>query len=309
MRRDRIRFGIMADIHHDLVYQASDRLQRFIEHATEEQVDFIIQLGDFCHPTPENKPFRDIWERFEGGKYHVLGNHDMDTCDKRTFMNYLGMPNNYYSFDCGEYHFVVLDPNYYSDNGQRIDFSHGNYVPHGDTVGYVPDEQLAWLRADLADTDKIVIVFSHQSMEETYVGSSVGIHNSLEVRGILKEANEAAGFRKVIACMNGHNHLDGAKVIDDIYFLHINSISYFYMGPQFNEVRYSEEITNRYPVFRQSAPYQDPIFAMVTLEPGLLTIKGRASDFVGKPPVESGFSNANAGHVVSAIISDRKLKF
>ncbi|UKS26972.1 metallophosphoesterase [Paenibacillus sp. HWE-109] len=309
MERNRIRFGLMTDIHQDLMYKASDRLQAFIDHSNKEDLDFIIQLGDFCFPTPENKPFLGIWQQFGGPNYHVLGNHDMDICDKQTIMSYLGMKRNYYSFDCGDYHFIVLDANYFRVDSQYVDYSFGNYSKHADSVSNVTDEQLEWLREDLSQTDKHTILFSHQSLEETHVGTNVGIHNSDKLREILREANQSAGFRKVIACMNGHNHLDGVKVIDDIYFIHMNSISYHYLGPQFNTIRYSEEITEEHPIFRQSVPYEEPIYAIITLEPGLLMIKGKESTYVGPAPNEIGHSNANAGHVVSAKISSRQLKF
>lgn len=309
MEHERIRFGLITDIHQDLMYKASDRLQAFIDECIKEKVDFIIQLGDFCFPLPENKPFLDIWKQFKGPNYHVLGNHDMDKCDKQMMMSFLGMKSNYYSFDCGDYHFVVLDANYFHVDGQYVDYAFSNYSKEGHTVCHVTDEQLEWLRKDLSQTDKPTILFSHQSLEETYVGSNVGIYNSDKLREILREANQIAGFRKVIACMNGHNHLDGAKVIDDIYFLHMNSISYHYLGPQFNTVRYSEEITEKYWILGQSVPYEEPLYAIITLEPGLLTIKGKETTYVGPDPLEIGHNNANAGHVVSAKISSRQLKF
>lgn len=309
MEFERIRFGLITDIHHDLMYKASDRLQAFIDESIQENVDFIVQLGDFCFPIPENEPFLGIWKQFHGPNYHVLGNHDMDICDKEIMMSFLGMKSNYYSFDSGGYHFIVLDPNYFLVGDQYMDYAFSNYSKHGKSVGNITDEQLEWLRKDLSQTDKHTILFSHQSLEETYVGSNVGIHNSDKLREILREANQAAGFRKVIACMNGHNHLDGVKVIDDIYFIHMNSISYHYLGSQFNTVRYSEEITAKHPILRQSVPYEEPLYAIITLEPGLLTIKGKESTYVGPDPNEIGHNNANAGHVVSANISSRQLKF
>jgi hypothetical protein len=309
MAQQKVRFGLMTDIHQDLMYKASDRLSEFITRMNEEKVDFIIQLGDFCFPIPENKPFLSIWEQFDGPRYHVLGNHDMDKCNKQTIMEYLGMERSYYSFDCGDYHFVVLDPNYFRVDGQYVDYELGNYFQHPDSVGNLTEEQLEWLRQDLAGTDKHTVLFSHQSLEETYVGVNVGIHNSSKLRAILQEANQAAGFRKVIACMNGHNHLDGVKVIDDVYFMHINSISYHYLGPDFDVVRYSEEITAKHRILRKSVPYEEPIYAIVTLEAGLLAIEGKETTFVGPPPIECGHRNANAGHVVSAKISNRQLKF
>lgn len=304
----RIRFGLITDVHQDFSDRAIDRLKAFIEHMNREQVDFIIQLGDFCFPIEENREFLSVWESFQGPKYHVLGNHDMDSCDKKTIMDYLGMERNYYSFDCGDYHFVVLDGNYLQTEDGLVDYAHGNYHPYSVRFrNHITDEQLQWLKEDLAATEKTTIIFSHQSLENSYVG----VKSSEAIHQLLRETNEAAGRRKVIACMNGHNHLDGVKVIEDVYFIHVNSSSYFWMGrgAEADPAPYSEEIMAKYPFMKHSVPYRDPLYALVTLEPGWMTIEGRESEFVGQTPEECGHSNVSLGHVVTAKISNRKLKY
>ncbi|SDD51602.1 3',5'-cyclic AMP phosphodiesterase CpdA [Paenibacillus sp. UNCCL117] len=305
----KIRFGLMADVHQDFMYKAEERLAEFVDHMNRERADFIVQLGDFCYPKPENKHFVSIWERFAGPAYHVLGNHDMDRCGKQEMMDYLGMPRNYYSFDSGDYHFVVLDTNYLNLEDGYADYAHGNYHKHPKHIGNVTPEQLDWLKGDLAATGKSTIIFSHQNLESVHLGFNIGIQNSDELLAVLREANAEAGFRKVVACMNGHSHLDGVKVIDDIYFIHINSMSYFYMGKDYERVRYSEEITESHPLLARTAPYREGLYALVTLEPGVLTIEGRETAYVGPPPLECGHSNSNAGHILSAKISSRRLLF
>ncbi|MBD2866482.1 metallophosphoesterase family protein [Paenibacillus oceani] len=305
MAKPVIRFGIMADVHQDLMFNAEKRLQEFILRMNAERVDFIIQLGDFCHPIPENGSFLSIWNEFNGPRYHVLGNHDMDKNDKKTVMSFIGMDRSYYSFDRGPYHFVVLDANYIKLEDREIDYEFGNYVRHPGHIDHISAEQLEWLGQDLAGTNKPTFIFSHQNLDD----SELGIKNGEQVRAILRTANEAAGFRKVVACLNGHNHLDGVKVIDDIYYIHINSMSYYYMGPTFNVIRYSEALTRKYPILAQSAPYEDPLYAIVTLEPGLLTIEGKESGFVGPAPIDCGHVNTAGGHRVTANISRRQLKY
>ncbi|HAA77829.1 TPA: hypothetical protein DCE37_22205, partial [Candidatus Latescibacteria bacterium] len=60
----KVRFGIVSDVHKDVMQEAKP--------------DFILQLGDFCTPIPQNLEFLTIWNRFSGPRYHVIGNHDMD---------------------------------------------------------------------------------------------------------------------------------------------------------------------------------------------------------------------------------------
>jgi 3',5'-cyclic AMP phosphodiesterase CpdA len=303
-----IRFGLMTDVHHDLIPDGPERLSVFIDRMKREQTDFIIQLGDFCFPYPENRPFLQLWEQFSGPKYHVLGNHDMDKTSKKTVLEFLGMDSSYYAFDAGEYHFIVLDTNFIKVNGAFIDYDAGNYFKHSlENINYVSDEQLEWLKEDLKKTNKKTILFSHQSLEYPQKGKTRGIHNSSELRAILREANEQAGFRKVVACFNGHSHIDGVKVIDDIYFIDINSMSYLWMGAEYKTTRYSEEITAKYRLISHTAPYRDPLYAIVTLKPGSLIIQGTETEYVGPSPVECGYSNVASGHLIAPKISSRNL--
>ena len=82
----------------------------------------------------------------------VVGNHDLDLTGKsdlastRTFEGRFGP--RYYSFNRGQVHYVVLDDVFYYGNGY---------------IGYVEDDQLTWLAADLGQIDqgRAVVVFTH----------------------------------------------------------------------------------------------------------------------------------------------------
>ena len=112
-----LRFGVIADVHKDVMHDADQRLQVFIDEMTKRKVDFILQLGDFCIPTSDNLGFMEIWNSFRGRRYHVLGNHDTDGNEtdhperfkRETTVEYWGMKDRYYSFDHRGIHFVVLD--------------------------------------------------------------------------------------------------------------------------------------------------------------------------------------------------------
>ena len=57
-----ITFGLVADVHKDLMPDANGRLEVFIEQAQKRKVDFIIQMGDFCFAEIKNKEFLNIWK-------------------------------------------------------------------------------------------------------------------------------------------------------------------------------------------------------------------------------------------------------
>ncbi|MEM7385186.1 MAG: metallophosphoesterase [Verrucomicrobiota bacterium] len=267
-----LRFGLIADVHKDIMHDADARLKVFIDRMTEAKVDFIVQLGDFCIPKEENQGFLDIWNEFSGPRYHVLGNHDTDGGYRREqTVGWWEMPDRYYAFDRGGVHFVVLD---------------GNDRPENHAGGYprfMAADQLAWLRKDLAGTRLPTVVFSHQSLEREKKG---GVQNGGEVRKVLEAANQQAGTRKVMACFSGHHHRDYVRQINNIVYPQINSASYHWVGSAFQKIRYSEAIDKSFPMIKNTVPYKDALFALVTvdLRRGFMSIEGRRSTFVGPPP-------------------------
>lgn len=299
-----LRFGVMADLHQDIMHDGLERLQVFMDRMKEEQVDFIIQLGDFCFPLPENDVILTIWNQFEGPQYHVLGNHDMDRNDKQEIQDYLGMPSNYYAFDAGTFHFIVLDVNYYMHDNQYIDYNNGNYYAHSPQLPYIPDEQLQWLIDDLSRTDRHTIIFSHQSLHNPLEGAL----NRDDIHAVLVAANQAAGFHKVMACFNGHNHVDACITHDGIHYIEVNSMSNQWLGEGY-EYDYDEpSLLNRRPALKYVAMYQDPLYMTVTLTPNNIQIEGIQSAFIGPTPLERGHSGIVCGYETTAAISHRNLK-
>ena len=97
----------------------------------------------------------------------TLGNHEMYTLDwkmrePRAYLNYFDVPSNgnttfdrhYYSYDYGDVHYVVLDTQLYESNHEDNHDTH-----HPDLY----DEQVQWLRQDLAsNTKKWTVVLMHR---------------------------------------------------------------------------------------------------------------------------------------------------
>jgi predicted phosphodiesterase len=273
-----VRFGICADVHKDIMHDADQRLQVFIDEMKEGDVDFIIELGDFMQPQDYNASFLNIWKSFNGPSYHVLGNHDMDNSDGERFsreytVSHLNMPSRYYSFDREGFHFIVLDGN---DRKEP---------PQEGYARYMGTEQLDWLKRDLAGTSAPVIIFSHQSIEDPG-----GVENAADVRRILEEANLLAGKKKVIACFSGHHHIDFNTEINGIHYIQVNSMSYVWMGGDYLHVRYSKEVDEQHPYVKYTSPYRDPIFATIEVDSrGTITIDGNESSWVGPDPWELGY--------------------
>jgi predicted phosphodiesterase len=286
-----VRFGVCADVHKDVMHDADERLKVFVDRMNQEKVDFTIQLGDFCRPYAHNDGFMAVWRSFAGPAYHVLGNHDMDGgFTREQTVAYFKMPAQYYAFDRGGFHFIVLDGN------DKTDPPQSGYARH------IGTEQQQWLRRQLEQTDRPIIVFSHQSLE-----APGGLENGAAIRKILEDANRAAGKRKVVACFNGHHHIDHSHRVNGIDYIHINSMSYFWMGSDYQHVRYSDQIDKKYPWIKYTVPYRDPLFALVTLESdGTIRIEGTQSEWVGPSPWDLGYPKDKDSHIVPGI-SNRQL--
>ena len=296
--RKPLRFGLCADPHQDLMHDGEQRLRAFIDEMKATKPDFILQLGDFCRPYEKNRNFIKIWEEFQGPRYHVLGNHDTDGGFKwPQVLKFWGAEKEYYSFDQGGWHFVVLNGNEKNPKGSK------GYPRH------IGETQRGWLADDLKKTKLPTILFCHQSLESI----DEGVDNKEEVRAILEGANKGAGWQKVGLCFSGHHHIDFQRAIAGITYVQINSMSYFYMGVSNAKPRVSPEIDKAHPIYRTSALYKDALYTTVTLgASGEVAIAGKSSEFLGGSPAELGYK-FKAGHDtdernVVAKISPRRIR-
>lgn len=280
-----VTFAVVSDLHQDIAHDAEERLGTFLRAANDNQVDFIIELGDFCMPKEENKPFLKRWQDYAGEKYMLLGNHDMDNCSKEEVMQFIGMNNRYYSFDKGDFHFVVLDPNNIYDGEKYIPYENGNYFGYGEKVSYVDPEQVEWLKKDLQSTDKRCIIFSHQSFE-------CSSQNREEIRKIFEDENLRAGYKKVAVAFSGHDHTNYMKEINGIAYIQINSASNQWVGEKYAcPERFSDEINQKRPALKYTLPYKDALYGIVTLTGDGMQLKGVKSEFIAPGPEELGITD------------------
>lgn len=303
-KKGSVSFGIVADAHQDLMPDVEGRLASFIEMSGRKNADFILQLGDFCFPKKENRGFMDIWATFQKPKYHVLGNHDMDLSSKEETMDYWGMPAKYYSFDQSGFHFIVLDANYINRGGSYSDYDTANFYIDSSLRTWINPEQLEWLKDDLDKTDKPCIIFSHQSL----VNDLWGVKNRSLVQEIFEAANRKAGKQKVLACFNGHNHIDYYRKLNGIYYIDINSLSYQWLGEKYQyKHRYGAEVDEKYPMMVNMAPYKDPLFAFIEINETGIKIGGHSSQYIGPSPESLGLTKQVYGYPFTANISSRDL--
>ena len=299
-----VRFAIASDFHAPDIPDGEHRVATFIKAANDEKVDFIIELGDFCRLDSASQVYRDLWNSFPGSKYHVIGNHDMDRYTFEEYTQGMNMPARYYSFDQGDFHFIVLDGNNLFDGKKYTHYARANYYVDAKKRAHIDPEQMEWLKKDLAATNKRCILFSHQSIEEA-------LNNGAEVRKILEAENQRAGFKKVVMAFGGHNHSNYSKEINGITYVQINSASYVWIGePTRTEERYPKEINDRFGgILKYSMTYTEPLYAIVTLNSKGATLKGTDAEFVPPTPKDLNMNDSVGVFPLVSNIKDVKVKF
>ncbi|MEY4566717.1 MAG: hypothetical protein RLY14_1687 [Planctomycetota bacterium] len=213
-----LRIGLLTDMHHADKEPAGTRyyretLGKLKEAGSEfqkQRLSFVIELGDFIDAAEsveiEQEYLRTINREFtklSNDRHYVLGNHCVDTLKKEEFLLEVQQEKSYYSFDRGDWHFIVLDACFRSDGEpyQRKNFEW--------TDANIPAAEMAWLEKDLQSTDKKTIVFAHQRLD---VSNNHGVKNNAQVRKIFEAS------KKVQVVLQGHSHQNDLKEIGGIHY-------------------------------------------------------------------------------------------
>jgi Icc protein len=186
-----------------------------------DKAAFAIQGGDHIFdalgvPTTRSLSLFDMYDKTEqdlGLKvYHTVGNHDvfgiytesgMKPTDplygKKYFTDHIG--KRYYSFDAKGVHFIVLDSIF--------------ITPDRHYEGRVDDEQLAWLRADLAaqSSTQPILVVSHIPLVTAYdlYNDEVVAANPRPHQLAVANSNHIFPLfhgKNVLGVLQGHTHVN-----------------------------------------------------------------------------------------------------
>lgn len=213
-----IRIGLVTDVHYadkpsigKRSYRDSlKKLDAAVAAFNEAKADFVVELGDFIDEAPTveaeigyTRAINAVFEKFRGPRHYVVGNHDAWSLTKPQFLEACGAKAAHYSFDCGGFHFVVLDA-CYSANGTAYG---SKKVKWTDTE--IPPFERDWLAADLKATDKKTVCFIHQKLDAT---DRHCVKSAPDVRKILEESG------KVLAVFQGHAHTNDLVVINAIRY-------------------------------------------------------------------------------------------
>jgi len=227
-RRPALRFGLVTDIHYaDLPVsgtryfrQTSTKLEEAVERFNREALSFVVELGDFIdHRSSDAQTAVErlgvidaTYRKLTCDRHYVIGNNCAAWLTQREIIDNCGAIASYYSFDVGQFHFVVIDSCYNRD-GESFHFSQ---IGDRGARYYIPQSQLDWLADDLAKTHKPSIVLGHQPVARP--NDSGSIRNFQQARQVLVDSG------KVIAVLQGHIHRDEYTQIDGIHYCTFRSV-------------------------------------------------------------------------------------
>ncbi len=213
-----LRVGLITDLHYAdkppagsrHYRETPDKLAEAADQFARHELAFIVELGDFIDAADSvdaelgylkqiNRDFSGICKQ----RHYVLGNHCVYTLTKQEFLDSVEQKNSYYSFDSGDFHFVVLDSCF---RGDGEPYGRKNFVW---TDPNIPTAEVEWLRADLKNATKKTIVFAHQRLD---VSNHYGVKNAAEVRRVMEESGN------VLAVFQGHSHKNDHHDIGGIHY-------------------------------------------------------------------------------------------
>ena len=226
----RVKFALISDVHfgplayfdgklRKLTHRAADLTAEFVQSMNDSvQPDLVINLGDVLEDQDhaidrENyATFTRLLGRLRAPVLHVAGNHDtvhLTPVDLRELWGHTG--ELFYSRVIGGVHFSVL-----------------HTIETKDVAVRLPEEQFAWLEADLAAAEKPVIVLMHHPASEMVLTGNRWFEKAphicrLAERRRLRALLEASG--KVAGVFNGHVHWNHFDVIASIPYVTLQSLT------------------------------------------------------------------------------------
>jgi 3',5'-cyclic AMP phosphodiesterase CpdA len=151
-----------------------------------------------------------LLKRLRVSELHVVpGEHDVTDGPRTEFFARYGKPSNnkgYYSLDAGGVHFVAL-------------VNVMSFKPGG--LGALGDDQLAWLKKDLAAraASQPIVVFAHMPLWTIYEPWGWGTAEGDQIAAMLRRFGS-------VTVLNGHIHQIVQKIEGNITFHTARSTSY-----------------------------------------------------------------------------------
>ena len=277
-----ISFSVFADLHY---YKGGyitpvSHLDKIMAKANINNVDFVMQAGDFCNNFPASPEITNAYlnNSYDLPVYGVMGNHDLENGGKMeagtsaAVTSKLTNQNDnvvwgtadgkigdgkiaYYYFDVDGFRIICTDTNHYWNLDTNAwehypswySGANPNVAPNTTKSNSLGDTQRAWLERvlmDAANEDIPCIVISHASMAGTRGSSQC--EDYAEVQEIFRKANDK-NLGTVLMVINGHHHTNHTEYVDGILYFDMNTSNGAYVPDGANKtLNYAEDATFEY---------------------------------------------------------------
>ena len=256
-RKKSLRFGHLTDIHVKPGAIPETGMAKAFQHVQQlkQKVEFIINGGDSIMDGLEasKEKTQTQWDLFKNilqkenslPIYHTIGNHDVwgwfvkqDKPDndrlygKVWAVEMLEMKNRYYSFNKGNWHFIVLDS--------------AQLNPAGGYIGKIDEPQLDWLQKELESVpaSKFICIVSHIPIlsicsglffNKTEANGDLKIQRNLMHTDFLALKKIFIKYPNIKLCVSGHIHLQDELEYLGIKYYCNGAVSGNWWGGSFQE--------------------------------------------------------------------------
>lgn len=224
-----MRFALISDEHFGPTAYFQGKLRKLTAHAgelceafvrrmnDEVQPDLVVNLGDVIEDESRAADlehygqFVSILSQLKSPVLHVAGNHDqvnLSDDDLRSLWGHQG--ELHYSRDVAGVHFSIL-----------------RTIEHTDVAIHLPEEQIEWLRADLAQSALPSVVLMHHPASEMRLDGNRWFEKRPHVcrvaerRALQQVVSDAP---RVVAVFNGHVHWNHFDVISGVPYITLQSL-------------------------------------------------------------------------------------
>lgn len=274
-----VRFLAFSDLHYDHIFDAENRLDALIDKSSDSSLhlDFVVSLGDLCCPVSENKTI--VRKLYNMGIpfYYCVGNHDCENSNWQAIKNFAEIRKPYYSFVMDGIKFIVLNTCFMVHGQKEMLYQKDIFKKNTDLYPIIPQCEIEWLLEEMSEKDLKYVVFSHHSLANDFAFR--GVVNREEIRSILEN-------NKTLLAMNGHDHGNDLKTINNIPYFTVNSTSYIWHGRE--SYAYSKDVHHKYPFLKNVILYRTPLYCIVEIEEANIKIHGTKSGYQVITPEDVG---------------------
>lgn len=217
--------GILSDLHarsedkEELIHQIRNAVEKF----NKRNISKVIILGDVIHESENREEdinrlqrIVDVIHSADFDSLFVPGNHDVAAFDIETFLDIVDQDDDYGTFKINR----SLDGIYLNSSSPEME----------DSRGYIPEDQIEFLKNTLDDTEKQNIIFSHHPIHYHEIPNDswfkqhpecVFAHNKYKVEEVVSERDN------VLATVNGHAHIGNIVKKNETVNITASAMNYY----------------------------------------------------------------------------------